>query len=81
MADLVIHARRSFGKPFFIEVVFIACWNIWIIRNAKVFRSERARFNKWRCAFIHDISLMQYRVKVAYKDELLRWISFFPLEA
>ena len=78
MAHLVLNARRSFRKPFFTEVVFIACWNIWIIRNAKVFRHERARFNKWRSAFIHDISLMQYRVKAAYKDDLLRWISFLP---
>ncbi|XP_073360069.1 uncharacterized protein [Aegilops tauschii subsp. strangulata] len=28
MADLVINASRSFRKPFFTEVVFIACWNI-----------------------------------------------------
>ena len=76
MAHLVLNASRSFRKPFFTEVVFIACWNIWIIRNAKVFRHERARFNKWRSAFVHDISLMQYRVKAAYKDDLLRWISF-----
>nr|XP_040258456.1 uncharacterized protein LOC120975813 [Aegilops tauschii subsp. strangulata] len=78
MAHLVLNASRSFRKPFFTEVVFIACWNIWIIRNAKVFWHERARFNKWRSAFIHDISLMQYRVKAAYKDDLLRWISFLP---
>ncbi|XP_073355123.1 uncharacterized protein [Aegilops tauschii subsp. strangulata] len=78
MAHLVLNASRSFRKPFFTEVVFIACWNIWIIRNAKVFRHERAGFNKWRSAFIHDISLMQYRVKAAYKDDLLCWISFLP---
>nr|XP_040251774.1 uncharacterized protein LOC120968845 [Aegilops tauschii subsp. strangulata] len=78
MAHLVLNASRSFRKPFFTEVVFIACWNIWITRNAKVFRHERARFNKWRSAFIHDISLMQYRMKAAYKDDLLRWISFLP---
>jgi hypothetical protein len=78
MNELVIQARRSFGKPFFTEVVFIACWNIWIIRNGRVFRNERARFNKWRSAFIHDITLMKYRIKSAIKDELLRWISFLP---
>ena len=78
MSDLVIQARRSFDKPFFNEVVFIACWNIWIIRNAKVFRGERASFNKWRGAFRHDITLMQHRIKSGYKDELLKWISFLP---
>ena len=78
MTELVIQARRSFGNPFFTEVVFIACWDIWIIRNAKVFRSERDSFKKWRYAFIHDISVMQYRIKDAYKDDLLRWVSFPP---
>ena len=78
MIELVTQARRSFDRPFFSEVVFIACWHIWIIRNAKVFRNERASFNKWRFAFRHDISLMQHRIKSAYKDDLLKWISFLP---
>ena len=46
MSDVAIQARNDFDKPFFFEVVFAACWNIWIIRNAKVFRNERARFYK-----------------------------------
>ena len=78
MSDIVLQAKQDFAKPFFTEVVFVACWNIWIIRNAKVFRHERQSFNKWRSAFIHDILLMQHRVKARYKEELLKWISFLP---
>ena len=78
MIELVTQPRRGFARPFFSEVVFIACWHIWLVRNAKVFRNERASFNKWRFAFRHDISLMQHRTKSAYKDDLLKWISFLP---
>ena len=78
MSDIVLQAKQDFAKPFFTEVVFVACWNIWIIRNAKVFRHERQSFNKWRSAFIHDILLMQHIVKARYKEELLKWISFLP---
>ena len=78
MSDLVIQARNSFDKPFFTKEVFTSCWNIWIIRNAKVFRNERANFNKWRGAFRHDISSLQDRIKSAYKDDLPKWISFLP---
>ena len=78
MSTIVMQAKQDFDKPFFTEVVFVACWNIWIIRNAKVFRNERASFNKWRFAFRQDISLMQHRIRAAYKDDLLKWISYLP---
>ena len=72
MRDVVLDARRSFTKPFFTEVVFTACWNIWITRNAKVFRNERPSFNRWRGAFVHDISLLAHRIKPRSRDELIR---------
>jgi len=76
--ETVIQARRDFAKPFFTELVFIACWNIWTIRNGKVFRNERPSFNRWRSSFIHDISLMTHMIKSKFRDELFRWIAFLP---
>ena len=76
--DMSMQDNQDFAKPFFTEVVFVACRNIWIIRNARVFRHERQSLNKWRSAFIHYITHMQHRVKATYKAELLKWISFLP---
>jgi hypothetical protein len=56
-------ARRSFAKPFFMEVVIMACWHTWLIRNANFFRNETPTFAKWRCNFIHVICLLKYRIK------------------
>ena len=42
--NLVVKARKDFGHVFFTEVVFIAAWNIWMLRNGKVFRNERPSF-------------------------------------
>jgi hypothetical protein len=44
----VNEAKRSFGKPFFMEVLITACWNIWLLRNGKIFRNERPTFGKWK---------------------------------
>jgi hypothetical protein len=30
-------ARKDFAKPFFMEVVIIALWNIWKERNGQIF--------------------------------------------
>jgi hypothetical protein len=58
----VLHvARRSFGHPFFMEVLILACWNIWIIRIAKIFNSERPTLARWKACFVHDIQSCQNR--------------------
>jgi hypothetical protein len=43
------HAKRSFGHSFFMEVIIIACWNIWLIRNGKIFRQKNGSFTMWKC--------------------------------
>jgi hypothetical protein len=76
--SIVHHARRNFRQPFFMEVLITACWNIWLIRNAKIFRRERSSFTKWKGQFIHDMTLLQYRIKAKYKDNLMSWIRSLP---
>jgi hypothetical protein len=75
---IVDSARRSFDKPFFMEVVIMACWYIWLIRNARIFRNETPTFAKWRCNFIHDICLLKYRIKDKILDSFTWWISSLP---
>ena len=78
MVQVAIKAREAFQKPFFAEVVFTAWWNIWMVRNAKCFKLESPSFAKWKIGFIHDLTLLSYRIKPRFKDELLRWIDFLP---
>jgi hypothetical protein len=78
MQQVLNGARKGFAKPFFMEVVILACWNIWLLRNGKIFSAEVYSFTKWKGKFIHDISLLQYRLKQKYKDRLLDWIRSLP---
>jgi hypothetical protein len=72
---VVSAARRNFNKPFFMEVLIVACWHIWKQRNGRIFQHERPTFARWRAGFLHDISLLQYRIKSKHRDSLLNWIS------
>jgi len=67
--------KRDFGKPFFMEVVILASWHIWKLRNGKFFQQERPSFGKWKCNFIHDISLLRHRIKAKHRDALMAWID------
>lgn len=72
---IVAAAKRDFGKPFFMEVMILACWHIWKQRNGKIFQHERPTFARWRSNFVHDVTLLQYRIKRKHKAALLTWIS------
>jgi hypothetical protein len=75
---VIAHARKEFAKPFFMEVLMLACWNIWILRNAKIFRGERPTFARWKAGFLHDVWLLRHRIKVKYRDKFLDWIKTLP---
>ena len=68
-------ARQSFGQPFFMEVLILACWNIWKQRNEKIFEHQRPSFGGWKRRFIHDISMLVHRIKKKHLHLLVSWIG------
>ena len=73
--EAAVRARRSFAQPFFMEVVILACWNIWKQRNAMIFEGERPSFRGWKRGFIHDISMLEHRIKRKFISLLVAWIG------
>jgi hypothetical protein len=41
------HARQQQNIPFFMEVVIITAWEIWKIRNDKIFRNGTIHIDSW----------------------------------
>ena len=78
MVTVATMVRRDFAQPFFVEVVFTAWWNLWQLRNDKIFRHINPVFSRWRQGFVHDMSLLGYRIKPRFKDDLFRWIDYLP---
>lgn len=40
MENMIVLARGSFSKPFFMEAFSVAAWSIWKQRNCKIFDNE-----------------------------------------
>jgi hypothetical protein len=68
-------AKRLFRGPCFVEIVILACWNIWKQRNEKIFQYQRPSFQGWKRGFVHDISMLVHRIKRKHLDELVSWIG------
>ena len=71
----ISQARQRFSHPFFFEVMLTTSWNIWILRNGRTFRGERATFATWRSNFVHDILLLSHRLKDSIKLRLVDWVN------
>jgi hypothetical protein len=70
-----LSARVGSAKLFFMEVVILACSNIWKQRNGKIFKYQRPSFQGWKRGFVHDISMLVRRIKRKHLDELVAWIG------
>jgi hypothetical protein len=71
----LITAKKAFQGPCFVEVVILACWNIWKQRNYYIFKHIRPTFRGWKAGFFHDITMLMHRVKDADVDSLLIWLK------
>jgi hypothetical protein len=71
----LLATKLAFGKPFFMEVIMLGCWNIWKQRNGLIFRFERPTFAAWKRAFVHDISMLLHRINSKHHDDLMAWIG------
>jgi hypothetical protein len=74
LQTIVEVARARFAKPFFMEVLIVACWHIWLIRNGKIFNNEKPSFTRWRCRFIYDISLLQSSIISSSEANATLWL-------
>jgi hypothetical protein len=60
-----IQDRQTFRSPCFMEIVACAACNIWKEMNAYIFNNETPSLARWQDRLKSDLSLHQYRVKVA----------------
>ena len=44
LLQVAMTTRKDFAQPFFTEVVFLACWSIWKVRNDKIFNNINPKF-------------------------------------
>lgn len=70
----LLGAKQGFGRLFFSEVVLLASWHIWLLRNG-FFSRGRPFFAPWCSNFVHDMTLLAHRIKACFEDRLIVWIS------
>jgi hypothetical protein len=71
--------RDRLHIPFFMEVIILAAWSIWIIRNNKIFNNENPTIGRWKAIFKQELIWVQFRLKAKHLDNFRDWILRIPL--
>jgi hypothetical protein len=73
--EMLKNTKKSFKGPCFVEIIILACWNIWKQRNNKIFKNIQPTFRNWKEGFIYDITMLKHRVKESSVASLSSWID------
>jgi hypothetical protein len=65
--------REKLNKPFSLEIIILASWSIWIVRNNKIFRNETARWSSWKAIFNQEIHMLTFWMKKKVSKEFKSW--------
>jgi hypothetical protein len=66
LLDRFIQARSAHNIPFFAEATLIAAWELWKVRNNKIFQRRDPSPSLWLSNFKHQCNLQSIR----FKDDL-----------
>jgi hypothetical protein len=65
--------RDKLKLPFTIEIIILAAWSIWIIRNNKIFKNQRPGFQSWKPIFKEEINVLAHRMKKKHAQSFKEW--------
>jgi hypothetical protein len=57
------------------DIIILAAWSIWNIRNNKIFKNQRPTFQSWKFLFHQELHMLQYRMKKKNVQFFKAWLQ------
>jgi hypothetical protein len=75
--DEITLLTEAFPPNIAMKISIMGCWNIWMQRNGKIFRSQPRAVQAWRRSLRTDLLLLKHRVKNKFEALLSNWVDQF----
>jgi hypothetical protein len=75
--DRLMQAATIHNIPFFTEAALIAAWELWKMRNDKVFQRREPSPTTWLSNFKHQCYLQSVRFKDDLRSSFYVWLDAF----
>jgi hypothetical protein len=70
-----VDIKEKLQLPFAMDIIMLAAWGIWIVRNNKIFNNISASFQSWKAIYLQEIRLISYRMKKKHACSFKEWLQ------
>jgi hypothetical protein len=67
--------KNKIHLPFAMELIIIAAWSIWIVRNNMIFNNKRPTFSSWKVIYMQELNWLSYRMKKKHAETFKAWLQ------
>ncbi|KAF8692939.1 hypothetical protein HU200_039301 [Digitaria exilis] len=72
---MLLRARQRFGLSIFREIITLAMWAVWTLRNGIIFYNATLSFATWRRSFLEGMKAVTLRAKPRVNERINTWLS------
>ena len=73
--EAITDLKEKIGKPFAMDIIILAAWSIWLVRNNNVLKNERPSFASWKAIYFQELRLVAHRMKKKHADSFKEWLQ------
>jgi hypothetical protein len=67
LEGMISDGKSTWSRALFTEVVILDAWNIWKIRNKKLFEGVQPEIGTWKRQLRQDLEVLGCRIKEEHK--------------
>jgi len=75
ISERVLNLMVTTGIPFFMEIFIFAAWELWKLRNSKIFDQGRPTVSLWFRNFKSQVLLQLVRVREDQRPCIIQWLE------
>ena len=75
ICDRILSAIHNHSLPLFMEIFMIAAWELWNLRNSKIFDNGTPTLHIWLKKFRYQVYLQLVRVREDKRLSIILWLE------
>jgi hypothetical protein len=73
--DSISNIKTKLNLPFSMEIIVLAAWSIWILRNEKIFNNVQPLFKTWKAIYFQELRWLGFRMKKKHEETFKYWLQ------
>jgi hypothetical protein len=73
--ESISNIKTNLNLPFSMDIIVLAAWSIWILRNEKIFNNIQLSFRTWKVIYFQELRWLGHRIKKKHEENFKDWLQ------